>query len=150
MRYALLVVGFVLAACSSDTTGGYGYGGAGGTAGAGGSDASGSICGCTQATSEDHTAQSSVPIAFGGALGNAYAPQCIVVKAGAVVTFSGDFAVHPLAPSPSVSGAANPVVDVGAGTAASVTFSTAGSFGYHCQVHGSDDAGMCGAVYVVP
>jgi plastocyanin len=111
------------------------------------------ICGCTPATAEDHTAQSTVDVAFGGAVGLAYAPKCITVKTGTVVTFSGDFAFHPLRPSPSLSDPANPIVDVGptdAGATASFTFSGAGSFGYHCQAHGTDDTGMCGAVYVVP
>jgi len=142
------------AACaSSDSTGYGGYSGYGGTGGTGGASGSPSICGCTQATAQDLTAQPAVTVSFGGALGLAYAPSCVTVKQGTVVTFSGDFSVHPLRPGPAVSDPGNPMTDVGpadAGASASFTFATTGSFGYHCLPHGTDETGMCGAVYVVP
>jgi plastocyanin len=144
----VLTVGLALAACSSDSAVAAGVGGSAG-------DASGpaAICGCTQATAEDDTTSATVTVSFGGALGPAYAPKCVAIKVGTVVTFSGDFAMHPLRPSPTVSAPGNPIVDVGpadAGASASFTFASTGSFGYRCLVHGTEDAGMCGAVYVLP
>src|SRR5687768_6914880 len=43
-------------------------------------------------------------IRFGGDIGNAYTPRCMMVGLGQDVTFSGDFSVHPLTPgaAPSI------------------------------------------------
>jgi plastocyanin len=118
-----------LASCGSDSSG----------AGPGGD----AICGCTEATAEDLTAQTSVTVNFGGPLGNSYAPKCVVIAAGTSVSFEGDFAVHPLS---ATSGAGNPITSTASGTTAAVTFAQPGAFGYQCDVHVA--GGMCGAVYV--
>jgi plastocyanin len=70
-------------------------------------------------------------------------PKCVKVKVGQSVTWTGDFATHPLA---GFNGdTPNPIV-TGSGGTSKITFPTAGTFGFHCQVHPS----MLGAVQVVP
>jgi plastocyanin len=116
-----------------------GCGGGGSSADDGGS----AICGCTEATADDLTAQSSVTVAFGGTHGLTFSPKCILVAPGTAVSFEGDFTMHPL--SPTV-GTGNPITHTATGTTASFTFDAAGAFGYQCDVHFG--SGMCGAVYV--
>lgn len=98
---------------------------------------------CT--TFEDHTAAGDArAIAFGGANGLAYVPSCMEIKAGQIVTWNGDFSLHPLA---AFNGDANsPIQSTSTGTTVQFTFANAGTFGFHCQVH----AQMIGAVKVVP
>ncbi len=100
-------------------------------------------------------------IKFGGPLGTHFSPKCLSVPASedagsAVVTFSGDFSIHPL--SKSTRGALdNPIpiisptgIGVQAGTSTqTVTFTAPGFYPYFCQVHGEDDGkGMSGVVWV--
>ncbi len=73
------------------------------------------------------------------------ANRCITISVGQTVTFTGDFNVHPISasggttPSPIVNGgAADPSV--------TITFPSAGTFGYICDMH----ANMLGAIRVVP
>ena len=89
-------------------------------------------------------------IAFGGTVGFDYAPKCLKVPAGATVTFSGDFASHPLAPSATRGDTTNnPIVNMSNGTTASFTFPTPGFYAYFCNFHGSDDgASMSGVIWV--
>jgi plastocyanin len=101
------------------------------------------ICGCTGATAEDLTAQTSVTVAFGGSLGSAYAPRCVLVAPGTTVSFEGAFATHPLS---ATVGAGNPITPTASGTTAAFTFPQAGAYGYQCDLHVA--SGMCGAVYV--
>jgi plastocyanin len=82
-------------------------------------------------------------IEFGGALGNNYAPRCVQVKVGQPVTFSGEFGTHPLTQS---CGPNQSVPSKSSGTSTTVTFASAGTWGFKCTVH----AGMNGAIDVVP
>jgi plastocyanin len=60
------------------------------------------------------------------------------------VTWSGDFTVHPLGPFGGDT--PNPITSAGATGSVTIAFPTAGTFGYHCQVH----AQLNGAILVVP
>jgi len=109
------------------------------------SDSAGGPCtapvnGCT--SFNDLTAGTAT-IEFGGAHGNNYAPRCARVKVGQVVTFSGEFGVHPLTQS---CGPTQSIPDKSSGTSTTVTFASAGTWGFMCTVH----AGMNGAIDVVP
>jgi plastocyanin len=80
-----------------------------------------------------------------------YSPKCLKVSAGATVTFSGDFTLHPLLPSThrgTLTG--SPITSTATGTTASFDFPTAGYYAYFCGVHGPSDgaAGMVGVVWV--
>lgn len=121
---ALISVAASILACSSDPAS---------TPDAGGG---GSVNGCT--TYADQTAA-------GGAITWDFtvAPKCVKVKVGQTVTWTGDFATHPLAPFNG--DASNPIVIGTAGTS-KITFPVAGTFGFHCLNHPS----MLGAVQVVP
>ncbi len=89
-------------------------------------------------------------IAFGGTLGNVFSPNCVTVHAGATVTWTGSFVVHPLSAGNGGS-AGNPVPATTAGTTVSATFPTAGFYPFYCMRHGSAaGAGMAGVVQVVP
>ncbi len=89
-------------------------------------------------------------IAFGGTVGFDYAPKCLKVPAGTSVTFSGDFASHPLTPSATRGDTTNnPIVNMSNGTTASFTFPTPGFYAYLCNFHGSDDGtSMSGVIWV--
>ena len=145
MRNLLACVCLCLAACGS----GGGTGGAGGSAGAGGSSGTGGACaasfaGC--AAYDDHTAAADTrTIVFTTAM---YTPKCMQIKTGQTVTFSGDFVVHPLMQS---CGPAPDVITNGSGTSKTVTFATAGDYGYYCTIHGTPSGGgMAGSISVVP
>jgi plastocyanin len=101
------------------------------------------ICGCTEATADDLTAQTSVTVSFGGNVGLHYSPKCILVAPGTSVSFEGEFSTHPLS---ATAGTGNPITHTASGTTAAFTFTQAGAFGYQCDVHFG--SGMCGAVYV--
>ena len=67
------------------------------------------------------------------------------------MTFSGDFASHPLSPSAmrgTIPG--NPIGNVSAGSAQTFTFPTPGFFAYFCPFHGTldDGTGMAGVIWV--
>lgn len=95
-------------------------------------------------------------VEFGGAVGLAYAPKCLRIRAGQTVTFNGAFSDHPLsrgvAPSRATSNPAapanNPIVGTAGGTTAAFTFPDAGLFPYYCEAH--QDMGMFGVVEVIP
>lgn len=135
------------------TGGTAGSGAGGGTGGTPPGDASTitykDICSCTFATAEDHTGQAAVTVNFGGiTLGNTYSPKCIIVDPGTDVTFAGSFATHPLRAYTDAAHTDpnNPIQSTSAGTTATFSFTTAGSYGYYCSAHVG--LGMCGAVYV--
>lgn len=130
------------------TAGGTGGQAAGGTGGTGGTVTYKDICGCTFANAENHTGQAAVTVSFGGTLGFAYSPKCIIVNPGTDVTFSGSFGTHPLRAytDPANTDPGNPIQATSSGSTATFTFSAVGSFGYYCSQHVS--LGMCGAVYV--
>ena len=107
-----------------------------------------SINNCTEATAEDHTADTSTTIAFGGSIGLAYSPPCIKIAHGSTVTFNGAFASHPL--SGGIGGtkdATSPITETNTGTTATFTFPTAGTYGFFCEFHVTS-AGMEGAIFV--
>jgi plastocyanin len=94
-----------------------------------------------------------------------YAPKCLKVTfprgslgtagaPGTNVTFSGDFATHPLMPSThrgELTG--NPIAATSAGTSATFYISSLGStfYAYYCAVHNPSDngAGMSGVIWAV-
>lgn len=132
----------LLVACGS----GGGSGGTGGTAGSGGTGGACAAAFAECATYEDHTAAAdSRTIAFVTAM---YTPRCMKIKAGQMVTFSGQFAAHPLMQS---CGPTANVITNGTGTSESITFATAGDYGYYCTIHGTASGfGMAGSISVVP
>lgn len=80
-----------------------------------------------------------------------YTPKCLKVKRGTVVTFTGDFGVHPTIGStlPARTDPGNPIVSIHTGTSHVVTYAQPGFFGYYCAEHGQDDGtGMAGVVWV--
>jgi plastocyanin len=95
----------------------------------------------------DRTGQAQVTISFGSG-GYVYTPACIIVSAGTMVTFSGDFSSHPLAGgnNPPTVDASSPILQTTTGTLATFTMSSAGSYGYFCKFHYS--VGMEGAIFV--
>ncbi len=136
--------------------------GTGGTVGTGGSATTGtggstgtSVNNCTAAAATDMTGMAAVTINFGGTtIGLKYAPPCIKVTAGTMVTFAGDFTVHPLqagtisggvAPPPAAGSSPLPTTAMATGTTATFTVQPAGTYGYYCTVHGVAD-GMEGAI----
>jgi hypothetical protein len=94
-----------------------------------------------------------------------YAPKCLKVTfprgslgsggvPGTNVTFSGDFALHPLMPSThrgDVTG--NPITATSAGTSATFYVGTVGTafYAYYCMIHNPSDngAGMSGVIWAV-
>ena len=86
----------------------------GATTGAGGGAAVDEVNGCTLSEAEDQRGETEVVISFGGALGNVYDPQCVLVDAGTIIRFVGDFDFHPL--RGGVSGAEDPGSDIPAVT----------------------------------
>jgi plastocyanin len=120
---------------SSSTT----AGGAGGTGGTGGS-APVLVNGCDPNALEDRTADATVDITFGDALGLEYSPACIKVKSGTSVTFAGSFFSHPLSAG-TVMGtvatpdASSPIQATATGTTATFTIDPAGSYPYYCADH---------------
>lgn len=75
----------------------------------------------------------------------AVSPRCVQIKAGQTVTWNGSFTTHPL--EADQGDAPNPISTANtSGASAAVTFPTAGTFGFKCQVHSS----MTGAVLVTP
>jgi plastocyanin len=139
-------------------------GGGGGQAGAGATldggarldsgsdrlDAASGFMAFAPCASESAYVSNATQIAFGGTLGLNYSPACLRVVPGTTVTFSGDFATHPLTPSISrTTGAANPILSTGTGTTASFTFTTPGFYGYFCLQHGDDQGdAMAGMIWV--
>jgi len=101
---------------------------------------------CNAAT--DYVAATTIN--FGGAVGFDYSPKCLKVSAGAMVTFSGDFSTHPLAPSAMRGDPANnPIVNMSDGTTASFLFPKPGFYAYLCNFHGNDNgSAMAGVIWV--
>jgi plastocyanin len=136
---------------SSNTPGTGGSGGGAGTTGSGGSGGSGAaFMAFAPCSAESNYVTTPTTIAFGGTVGFDYAPKCLKVPAGTSVTFSGDFATHPLAPSAMRGDPTNnPIVNMSNGTTASFTFPTPGFYAYLCNFHGSDDGtSMSGVIWV--
>jgi plastocyanin len=112
------------------------------------------VNGCDMTTATDYTMMAPPPITF--ANGNfTYAPKCIKVKAGAMLTFNGNFVSHPLLGGvvaggmaiPAMSGPFVPVTSTG--TTKTFTMSSVGTFPYYCVAHAVSQ-NMDGVVFVVP
>jgi len=73
----------------------------------------------------------------------ANARRCLLIQTGQSVTWTSDLGVHPLAAQGGDT--PNPIGFHDEGSAATVTFTSPGTFGYKCQAHSS----MIGAVQVV-
>jgi plastocyanin len=94
-------------------------------------------------------ATSNNPTITFGTGGNIYDPKCVKVKVGQSVTFSGTFAVHPLAQASCAP--AQTITSTSSGTTATFTFNTPGVYGFYCTVHGTPQGtGMAGSIMVVP
>ncbi len=137
---------------TTSTTGGGGAGGTSSTTGTGGTGGNPDLVnGCDPKTATDRTADATVNVDFGGALGLTYDPPCIKIKAGSSVKFVGTFAVHPLLGG-TVTGAtatpdaASPIKETTSGMEATFVLPAAGTFPYYCGEHFS--TGMTGAVFV--
>jgi len=90
-------------------------------------------------------------ISFGGELGTAYDPRCVSIGVGDSVTWSGDFAIHPLRGgyydgSMLVPDASSPIDATNTGMELTTTFPAAGVYPFYCDFHGA--FGMTGAVKV--
>jgi plastocyanin len=76
-----------------------------------------------------------------------FVPNCMVIKVGQTVTWTGDLSAHPLIPRED-STTQNPIVPTGQGvTQATATFPCPGDFNFSCRNH--RDA-MLGTIRVVP
>ncbi len=73
-----------------------------------------------------------------------YQPNCVKIKVGQTLTWTGSFSAHPLVPEGGDS--PNPIQPTSTGTDMSFTFGNAGTFGFGCGIHST----MSGAVLVVP
>lgn len=84
-----------------------------------------------------------------------YVNRCVKVKVGTKIDFAGSFASHPLqpqggdTPTPIVltNGANSPPVGTSGMPELIITMSTAGTYGFECQLHPDS---MFGAIQVVP
>lgn len=77
-----------------------------------------------------------------------YNPQCLMIRSGQTVTFSGDFIRHPLTPS---CGPELLLEYRDTGATASFTLVAVGIYGYYCLDHGNPQGDvMSGAIEVVP
>ena len=99
------------------------------------------VNGCDPTNLEDRTKDAAVEITFGDAVGFNYAPPCIKVKSGTMVTFKGSTLIHPLSGGEVLNGTAmadkqSPIKATSA-AAPSVSFdiSPAGSYPYYCTDH---------------
>ena len=87
---------------------------------------------------------------FGTPPGFVYDPKCLAVDTGNTVTFSGNFAAHPLYPSTSRGTVAgNPIAASSVGESQVIRFERPGFFAYYCGVHGAADDGstMAGIIW---
>ena len=110
------------------------------------------LLGATQATAGNHT------VNVGGAAGFAYVPATLTITAGDTVTFVNAGGFHNAVSNPGsvtsfrcaagcdgAGGSGNPSA---AAWSAVVTFPSAGTIGYFCEVHGAPGVGMTGTIIV--
>lgn len=121
---------------------------------AGADDAGPLINGCSRASATDRRGQRTVTITFRDE-DLAYTPRCLLVDEGTTVTFSGNFANHPLqagrvagfTTTPDAPGTTPlPVTAIGGGSTASFEMTPPGAYGYYCVPHAT--SGMVGAIFV--
>jgi plastocyanin len=151
MALAVFIPGVACAACSPAST-----------TGAPGPDASGvspdsglpvNGCGENEFGANDHTAANDPRIVQGppGVAPQQYVPNCIRIKAGQTVTFTGDNGHHPVDTFEVSGGMPFPILTGSqasdAGTTFTVTVSDPGVVRFNCDVHPSI---MSGAIEIVP
>jgi plastocyanin len=96
------------------------------------------------ATLVDHTADTTVSVAI---TGFAYTPNCIRIHTGTMVTLPGA-SLHPLIGA-TCNPPGSPIPTTPSAAGGTFTFTTAGLYGYHCNVHGQDNGtGMAGLIVV--
>ena len=161
MRLALSILAAFVFSCSSSsgTSSDAGGGGDGAAPVDAGSDARADakldvgdaeqLNGCTSAvfSSNDHTPPSDPrKITFpSGPVPDQFSPQCMTIRAGQSVTWTGAFESHPFA---AFGGAtASPIPSTSTGTTLTVAFPNAGEYGFHCEFH---PEAMAGAILVLP
>jgi plastocyanin len=161
MRTASRILGAFLVSCSSSSTTATDAGGAGsdtGTPSDGGAETAtdarldvgdaDQLNGCTAAifSSNDHTAAADPRrITFpSGPVPDQFTPQCMTIRAGQSVTWTGAFESHPFAPFGGAT--ATPIPSTSSGTTLSVAFPNPGEYGFHCEFHPEV---MAGAVLVL-
>jgi plastocyanin len=118
----------------------------------------GGVCaqlnGCDLTNATDQRGMAAVTVTFPN--GNfTYAPRCLLVSAGTMVTFNGPFMFHPLLAGvvqagqmiPQPSGTPLPTTPLNTGTTATFTMSSAGNDPYYCNFHGAS-LNMNGAILV--
>ena len=123
--------------------GAMGGGGAGGQGGGqGGAGGGASVNGCTLADATDMTAHNVVDLTW-----SLPHHQCTLIAAGTTVTWTGNFAVHPLVGGITpTEDASSPITTTApTGNQKSVVFSQGGDYPYFCAVH---LASMQGVIYV--
>jgi plastocyanin len=93
------------------------------------------------------TGSTTVTITFPMGTSLVYTPACIKVKKGTMVTFNGDFTLHPLGGgnSPPTVDTTSPITATSTGMTATFNIANAGSFGFFCEFHQS--LGMKGAIF---
>ena len=81
--------------------------------------------------------------------GAAFSPATLTISAGDTVTWqNNDSILHTASSDAGVSPAFDTGTISGGATAAAVTFNQAGTYGYHCTIHGTATTGMRGSVVV--
>lgn len=153
--FCLMALAGLAALTFSVGCGDSGTGGSGGSASGGGSDGGSSagggteggggagtlVNGCDQATADDETGAATYDITW-----TLPAQVCARVSVGTVVTWTGDFALHPLkGGSPGSPDTGDISSSDQTGASASVTFDAAGEYPFFCNVH---QASMQGVIYV--
>jgi plastocyanin len=118
--------------------------------------APGTVNGCGSGDFVSAAPDGGARVQYGDPIGLAYSPKCLSIAAGQSMTFVGDttqrsnFATHPLRPGgangtdPGATG--NPIAAQNSGSTYTVSFPTAGTYGYFCVTH--EGMGMYGAVQV--
>lgn len=155
LAFTVILMALAGAASCSDETGGGASTSSSSSSSSGESSSSSSsgmpgdtINGCTEATAEDQTGKADFTITF---TSFAYTPPCVKVSAGTNVTFSGDFASHPLVGG-EVSGGTkfpdptSPITMTNTGMTATFTLANPGTFPFYCDLH--TGLKMYGVVYV--
>jgi plastocyanin len=135
-----------LAACSDDAGEGAGSGGSGGS---GGTGMPVIVNGCNSSTAVDMTASPAIMITFAGI---EYTPQCVRIKSGTTIVFSGNFTNHPLvggtvAGTTGTPDRGSPIPETSSGVELKFFFeSVPAAYPYYCTAHVS--SGMMGAIFV--
>lgn len=86
-------------------------------------------------------------IMFGGTLGNNYNPVLVMnVAVGDTIRWEGEFSTHPFTSDMIPNGAA--AFDNNTGTSFEYVPTVAGTYGFHCLIHGAPGNGMAGGFIV--